>query len=806
VEFYGPNPLQLQEFQVAPYLGALYGDQHGAGQTGSTLTIDAGLIDIRGITGVGSTGQTAGPAPVTVELPGFGTVNLNSGGDIRFLPASTPTTGTQTVFANTASGFDTPGNLSATASQIYPVTGADGTLSAGYLLNNVGQITGETKYATLSIARLPGPVPQPPLSALGALDLAAPIILQGGILRAPFGEISLGNYLYNDVTKLTLSTSRVTLLPGSVTSVSAAALDIPYGGTVDGQTYLYDGLPVAFEYPGGSFGGTTYGVAITGAAVSIDRGAILDLSGGGTLSGAGFISGRGGSTDTLSSPLIAFNPPKGTVSAPVLGAGDQVFALVPSLGDSPAPVAAADLDAARYAGSVPGIGETVTIGAGVPGLPAGTYALLPAYYAQLPGAFRIELRGASPTSGPQVLAQPDGSFIVAAETGIAGTSVLDPLPIEAILTPAATVQTYSQYDKQSYASVAVGQAPVSLFGALRPHLPQDASQLALNFVQPLPGVPSLDNQGTTELAPAQGGYGADVSVTTPYAGASISLVIGTAATPVGRNEAVVRAADLDAFGADDLEIGGYLSVSGGSGAATAADVAISQNVTIAAGAVLKAPTVVIDSQGNLTIASGATIDTRGPPGNVLDSSSGLLFNEETPDAESPSVLAIGNGIIRFEPSGIGGSQAVIDVSSGATLYTDGTIAAATLGSVVISPQAVLGAKILDLAVSTVNVGDPAIIAQSEPTGLVLSQSVLSALLGGNAAKGIPALQELDLTALQSLNFFGDASLNTIDPATGQSLLKSFVLNTPAIFGAGTAGDTASLTVGTLYWNYAIAVT
>ena len=46
---------------------------------------------------------------------------------------------------------------------------------------------------------------------------------------------------------------------------------------------------------------------------------------------------------------------------------------------------------AGYAGSRPLPGETITIGAGVPGLAAGTYTLLPAYYALLPGAFRVEV-------------------------------------------------------------------------------------------------------------------------------------------------------------------------------------------------------------------------------------------------------------------------------------------------------------------------------------------------------------------------------------------------------------------------------
>ncbi|WP_164203624.1 hypothetical protein, partial [Stenotrophomonas maltophilia] len=38
------------------------------------------------------------------------------------------------------------------------------------------------------------------------------------------------------------------------------------------------------------------------------------------------------------------------------------------------------------------------------------------------------------------------------------------------------------------------------------------------------------------------------------------------------------------------------------------------------------------------------------------------------------------------------------------------------------------------------------------------------------------------------------------PVTGQSSLRSLVLNTPAIYGLGTAGDRATLTTGQLVWN------
>ncbi|MBQ0740807.1 hypothetical protein J9332_41695, partial [Aquimarina celericrescens] len=62
-----------------------------------------------------------------------------------------------------------------------------------------------------------------------------------------------------------------------------------------------------------------------------------------------------------------------------------VYAILPGYTGSAAPLGLSD-------GSLdPGIGQQITIPAGVPGLPAGTYTLLPASFALQQGAFRVEL-------------------------------------------------------------------------------------------------------------------------------------------------------------------------------------------------------------------------------------------------------------------------------------------------------------------------------------------------------------------------------------------------------------------------------
>src|SRR3546814_3461389 len=63
-----------------------------------------------------------------------------------------------------------------------------------------------------------------PHAVFGALTLSAAVIEQGGVVRAPLGNLIVGSD----------STLRTEFLPGSETSVSGNGIVMPYGGTVDG--------------------------------------------------------------------------------------------------------------------------------------------------------------------------------------------------------------------------------------------------------------------------------------------------------------------------------------------------------------------------------------------------------------------------------------------------------------------------------------------------------------------------------------------------------------------------------------------
>ena len=201
---------------------------------------------------------------------------------------------------------------------------------------------------------------------------------------SPFGSVVLGN---NNPFDNRIPTQRVDVLPGSLTSVSMAGMTIPYGGTVDGVTYSYNGASVS-RIDVTNFGnvGHQSGVTLDGQSINVESGATLDMSGGGVLSGAAFISGRGGSVNVLNTPLINANP-----ATPVSKPSDKVYAILPGYASGYAPIAP------ENGAGDPAIGQQITVPAGVPGLPAGSYTLLPSNYALLPGAYRVELGAATRT-------------------------------------------------------------------------------------------------------------------------------------------------------------------------------------------------------------------------------------------------------------------------------------------------------------------------------------------------------------------------------------------------------------------------
>ncbi|HEY8334806.1 MAG TPA: filamentous hemagglutinin N-terminal domain-containing protein [Tardiphaga sp.] len=330
------------------------------GTNAGSLAISAALIDIWNSVYFGASSSFG-----SVQDLGFAHVALNSSGDVRFSgskflrDASLDPTDPASYTSLPAGLYSGGANFTITASQLYPVTGGVGVIQVG---PNRNPQPGDPDW-TLTINGL-GDNPAAPLSVFGSLTLNAPTIHQNGIVRVPLGTIIFGkgNYSYYDTVEGVNKqyVSHVTLGAGSMTSVSASGPVMPYGGTVDGLSWLYDGHAVSFADLA-TFSG---GVSFASATLTAEPGSLIDVSGGGSLTGAGFTSGRGGSVDVLRTALVNANP------ANTYSTGNaQVYALVPGNASAYAPVTA---DAAT-----PAIGRQITLDHAVGDLPAGTYTLMP---------------------------------------------------------------------------------------------------------------------------------------------------------------------------------------------------------------------------------------------------------------------------------------------------------------------------------------------------------------------------------------------------------------------------------------------
>ncbi len=413
----------------------------------------------------------------------------------------------------------------------------------------------------------------------------------------------------------------------------------------------------------------------------------------------------------------------------------------------------------------------------------------------------------------------NGSWSAAARLGIAHTTIGDTLFRQAILTPAEVLRSYSQYNETSFNQFIVSDA--ARLGVPRAMAPADARTLLLALTSNTgAGVDAFRFDGIGRFDAAKGGYGGTVAVFAGSGGpeSQIEIVGGGAKATAGFEGVTLNADALNAMGASRLMLGGLQYVTYGPGGRIVMFGTGTNSLTLRQGAVLSAPEVFLladatntDNASHLVIEQGAAIRTLGKGRAAYDSADGFFYA-----GTAGNLVAVSNGVLSMLPGLpsvdlVGnrslqiGTCTVAPCAGQAELYSEGTIALSTPDRFVLDDSVRYGTRNLTLAVQGINVGDSAALADAAarntlPSGLVLNQSVLDRLLRGDTRYGAPALETLQLNASGGLRFFGSASLDTIDPATGKSTLARLVLGTPAIYGAGAAGDVATIRTGHLIWT------
>ncbi|MGC1302703.1 MAG: hypothetical protein WA840_10045, partial [Caulobacteraceae bacterium] len=390
-------------------------------------------------------------------------VSLISAGDLRFIGAAPFANGeatTPTLIGQLAVN----GNLNLTAAQVYATTGS------------TFDVTSAARTGVITITGTSSTPPPTPFSAGSDLTIQAANIVQDGVVRAPIGALTLGsntalvigaNSGGSGGSVFAPATTSLTLGAGSVTSVSADGLSIPFGTTTDQTEYFFTPTDAnALTAPPAAV------LTLAGQNVTTASGATVDLKGGGDVFAYEFIPGTGGSRDILSQ----FNADAFTSNGGFQFADHrQVYAIVPGL--SSAPVAAYDPIYssnynALYAPSQ--VGQRVYLNGGS-GVAAGWYTLLPAQYAVLPGGMEV-VEDTSAVTVPVGSSQrlPDGTIAVTGEFGGLGGTVQS-TPHVFDIKNQAVINEYSDIALTSGNATFTAQAASA--GVDTPRLPTDAGQL-----------------------------------------------------------------------------------------------------------------------------------------------------------------------------------------------------------------------------------------------------------------------------------------------------------------------------------------
>jgi filamentous hemagglutinin family protein len=605
-----------------------------------------------------------------------------------------------TIGSGLAGRLATAGDLTLRASQVYATTLSDFTVAVE--ANPLGVLTIEGN----------GTAPQDLLSAASRLRFAAPTIVQAGTVRAPFGSIELAG-------------DSVSLREGSLTSTSSNGLTVPFGSTQGGFAWVYDLANVDYVYSVDNRLPPAQSVVLDGRAVEVAAGATIDISGGGDLLAYEFVPGVGGSRDVLSASVRP-----------------DEFAIVPRLAIDVAPY-----DQREYTGSLLRAGDNLFLEGGS-GLPAGEYVLLPARYALLPGAFLVRaVDGYTDTVAGESFARADGSTVVAGYRALGGTGIAAASTRRTgfAVRPAELVRREAQYTTTAANEFFAAEAAAA--ERVAPRLPRDAGTLSLAATERL----ILD--GALRAGAAAGGRGAGVDISSERL-----RVTNGGAAPTVAGEVVLDATSLNALAPESLLLGGRRTDDAG---VTAIGVNAS-HVTIAAGASLAAPELLIAASDTLLVeegarATGVSLDADG--NRVTGTGAGFEDRQYSVASDAAFLRLSGGAQATLERSGGTGASGTLDVRAGAVL------------------GAGAGSILLDTSRDTSLLGDLALAGGS--LGLGASSITLGAagVNAGGLVLTTDALARLDIDELVL------ASRSTVDLSDGLAL----ALNRLTIDAAGLRG-------------------
>jgi filamentous hemagglutinin family protein len=515
-----------------------------------------------------------------------------------------------------------------------------------------------------------------PWSAGGTLALYASTITHGGTLSAPHGTILLGRStgsaeVIDPVAGPDVPvpvTQSLTLAAGSTVSVSGIdpvtgkVVVLPYGTSSDGTSWTD---PARTDITGRGLPSKT--ATIDADSIITEAGSKVDLRGGGELVASQWISGLGG-----------------TIHYSDNASGN--YALVPGYS---APVAPNGPSEGGLA-----VGSRIRISGGG-GLPAGTYTLLPASYAELPGAYLIapfKGQGLVPPSG---LVNPDGTVQVTGSVYNGFSSAPSPLQQSFTLYSPSVLKSFQQVNLLKSSSFFSG-----LTGTPRT---ADGGRLRIS------GSQSMELHGGVRGSGASGGAGAviDIASSAPF------LITGSAgpSSEPAAGTIVLDSSVLSTFESSSLLIGGTRILSG----STTRIAPLSSSVTVDSGANLGG------QQEFLFAAAPQSYTTTGSDETPSSFASQYSFSAADLIAANIHSFASAFGVTEAELTANPSTYLDTSLPEGTTFHAPGA-------SVVVAPDAVISVSGTTPSRSYSVSGDGAIALVSAGTSVSLTRSGFSVSL------------------------------------------------------------------------------
>ncbi len=665
-----------------------------------------------------------------VSTEGVDTLSVWSAGDIALQP--------QLLAAGAAGG--SPNGLLQTASAL--------NLSAARLYPATNTVYGfAVPGGNVSITQTSAS-PGTPMSVNGQLTISATNITSSGSVYAPFGQITLD------------ATNALNLGAGSLTTVSAAGLTLPYGQTELGQLeWIYQGA-------NGAQSVTSVParlISLSAPQLTLAKGATIDISGGGDLSAFEWVPGTGGSTDAL-----------GAASAATAG----LYAILPGTVNQ-----YAAYDQQNFLNTGLSGGASVYL-SGLAGLPAGVYPLLPARDALLSGAYLVQVEPGYQSQIPGTIGTLTGGTPVVAgyftfgDTGLrtAGSGFTG-----FAIYPGSYGQSLATYNLSSASSFFAAQA--SIAGTAAVGLPADAGTLAINAGT------ALNAFGSVATAAASTGTAGTIDLSAT----ALTVTNGTAA-PSGVS---VSASVLDGWNAGNLVLGGQLSADGTTVTVDANSVTVGPGASLVAGQVLAVANNSIDVQGSISSTSGAN----GKALAAVPSPSSLLLQAAptaTDSAQGAAVLSVSDTSLPVIARSAGATSAgTVLIEGGAQLRTGGALSADAPGGITINGAVSDSGAAVSLASSGIALGGPnGADATTINSGLLAQlQPASSVRLASSGAIDIQSPVTLALSGANSSLTIQGAALNN-----NQAGVSRFSAATIALQGVGTAPVAPTSGSGTLQFT------